>query len=289
MAAAGARRGPAARPRPRAPARPAAEAQAPAHRLGRARGHRGGADHEGLAPRLAALRRRRGRDLRRAAGRAEAAPDPRRARLQRPLRRRPPGGAQHDVRAGNGGPAVRPAPRRVRRLALPGPRLGGDDGTGPPAGAARHRGRADRPGGRGRPRAHRGRGRRRALARLRAERRGPPPRRGLPRGPVPAAGRGELPPLDAHQGRRVHGPRRPGGDHPAAARRGPGGGGRRRLRRPLQRPAGGARRDTEAGRRPGPAGEDGPARPRVRPGNLAWPPHAAAFVAQLETWAAAGR
>ena len=130
---AGGRRGPAARPRPRAAARPAAEAQAPADRLGRARGHRGGADHEGLAARLAAPGRRRGSGLRRAPGRAQAAPDPRRARLQRPLRRHPPGGAQHDVRPGSGGPAVRPAPRRVRRLALPGPRLGGDDGTRPPA------------------------------------------------------------------------------------------------------------------------------------------------------------
>ena len=33
---------------------------------------------------------------------------------------------------------------------------------------------------------------------------------GCPGGPVPAAGRGELPPLDADQGRRVHGPGRPG-------------------------------------------------------------------------------
>ena len=54
------------------------------------------------------------------------------------------------------GPAVRPAPRRLRRLALPGPGLGRDGGARPPAEAARHRGGADRPGGRGGPRAHRG-------------------------------------------------------------------------------------------------------------------------------------
>ena len=52
--------------------------------------------------------------------------------------------------------AVRPAPRRVRRLALAGPGLGRNGGAGPAAGAARHRGRADRPGRRRRAGAHRG-------------------------------------------------------------------------------------------------------------------------------------
>ncbi len=48
----------------------------------------------------------------RAAGRAQPAPDPGRARLQRPLRGRAPGGTQHDVRPGQRRP--RPSgPRRV--------------------------------------------------------------------------------------------------------------------------------------------------------------------------------
>ena len=69
----------------------------------------------------------------RAAGRAPPAPDPGRARLQRPFRGRAPGGTQHDVRPGGGGAAVRTAPRRLRRLDFPGPRLGRDGGARPPA------------------------------------------------------------------------------------------------------------------------------------------------------------
>ena len=47
-----------------------------------------------------------------------------------------PGGAEHHLRAPAGRAAVRPAPGRVRRLALPGPGLGRDGGAGP---AAQHR------------------------------------------------------------------------------------------------------------------------------------------------------
>ena len=64
--------------------------------------------------------------LRRAARRAAAAPDPRRARLQRPLRRHPPGGAQHDVR---------PRKRRLRRPA----RAASSTSAGSPRTAARPR------------------------------------------------------------------------------------------------------------------------------------------------------
>ena len=111
MAAQAARRRPAARPRPRAAAGPAAEGQRPPTVWD---------VHEDTAAALTTkawlpgwLRPvAAGRSgLRRAAGRTPPAPDPRRARLQRPLRRHPPGGAQHDVRPG------RRRPRRPGRAA----------------------------------------------------------------------------------------------------------------------------------------------------------------------------
>jgi len=90
-----------------------------------------------------------------------------------------------------------------------------------------------------------GRPRIRELARLRAQRRGPTPGRGRARRALPTPGRGELPPLDAHQGRRIHGAWGTRRDHAPAARRGTRVGGRRWL-------SSSGSNDPQAGGRSGP-------------------------------------